>query len=133
MDAATRRTVWERAGNRCEYCRLKQSHEPAQTFHIEHIVAKQHRGGDDMGNLALACHLCNWQKGPNLTSIDPDTGKLTPLFHPREQLWQEHFMQQQERVMGLTDIGRTTVWLLEMNCDERLALRSVLIELGELD
>ena len=133
MDAATRKLVWERAGNRCEYCRLKQAHEPSQTFHVEHIVAKQHRGGDEIANLALAYHLCSWNKGPNLTSINPDNGELTPLFHPRLHVWHDHFAFQQERIIGRSNVGKTTVWLLEMNCDERLALRSVLIDLGELD
>lgn len=133
MDAATRTAVWNRADSRCEYCHLRQEHEPVHTFHIEHVVAKQHRGTDELGNLALACHLCNWHKGPNLTSLDPDNGTLTPLFHPRRDHWPDHFSYHGANLIGLTDIGRTTIWLLEMNCDERLALRSVLLELGELD
>ena len=44
MDAATRRLVLRRAGSRCEYCRLPQ-HAVDLTFHVEHIIAKQH-GGD---------------------------------------------------------------------------------------
>ncbi len=133
MDAATRRLVWERADSRCEYCLLKQDHEPVHTFHVEHIVAKQHRGSDELDNLALACHLCNWHKGPNLTSLDPDNGCITPLFHPRRDHWPDHFKFEGAKLVGLTDIGRTSIWLLEMNCDERLALRAVLIELEELE
>jgi HNH endonuclease len=133
MDVATRRLVWERADSHCEYCHLRQDYEPVHTFHIEHIVAKQHRGSDALDNLALACHLCNWHKGPNLTSLDPDNGIITPLFHPRRDTWADHFKFDGAKLSGLTDIGRTTIWLLEMNCDERLALRAVLIELGEME
>ena len=70
LDRATRDLVRTRAGYRCEYCQLHQDHSNL-TFHVEHIVAKQHRGSDDVDNLALACHRCNLRKGPNLTGIDP--------------------------------------------------------------
>lgn len=30
----------------------------------KHIVAKQHGGLDETGNLALACHRCDLYKGP---------------------------------------------------------------------
>jgi 5-methylcytosine-specific restriction endonuclease McrA len=56
MDAATRREVWSRAGSRCEYCGLPQEADPFLTFHVEHVIAKQHGGRDDLSNLALACH-----------------------------------------------------------------------------
>ena len=47
MDAALRDLVRERAGHRCEYCHLPKAAEPFFTYHIEHIVARQHGGGDD--------------------------------------------------------------------------------------
>jgi 5-methylcytosine-specific restriction endonuclease McrA len=131
MDAATRRKVRERSGGRCEYCRLSQAHEPAQTFHVEHVTARQHGGTDALDNLALACQLCNSSKGPNLTGLDPDTGAITPLFHPRRDHWEDHFRMETANIRGLTATGRTTVWLLDMNCEERLLLRQVLMELGE--
>lgn len=133
MDARVRQQVRERAGQRCEYCRLRQAHEPTRPFHIEHVIARQHRGSDSLENLALACHLCNWLKGPNLTGIDPDTNKLTPLFNPRQDRWVDHFKLEGVAILGLTPTGRTTVWLLDMNCEERLELRTVLMASGELD
>ncbi|HXK00748.1 MAG TPA: HNH endonuclease [Verrucomicrobiae bacterium] len=48
--------------------------------HVEHIIAKQHGGSGDAENLALACHRCNLQKGPNLTGIDPQTAEVARLF-----------------------------------------------------
>jgi hypothetical protein len=131
MDAKMRQIVRERAADRCEYCRLQQKHEPTRSFHVEHVIAQQHRGGDEEGNLALACQLCNLLKGTNLTSLDPDTNALTRLFHPRDNLWEDHFRIEGSCIFGITDVGRTTVWLLEMNCEERVALRSVLQEAGE--
>jgi hypothetical protein len=85
-----RESVRRRADNRCEYCMLAQQHSERQHY-IEHIVARQHGGSDDRDNLALACDRCNLHKGPNLTGIDPVTGEVVPLFHPRRDQWAEHF------------------------------------------
>lgn len=132
MDSATSDLVRQRAGHRCEYCRLPQ-HASALRFHIEHIVARQHGGIDDAANLALACPECNFQKGTNLSGIDPDTGTLTPLFHPRRDPWAEHFARDGARIVGKTATGRTTVWLLEMNTGDRLRWRELLHNLGLLE
>ncbi|MEK6231591.1 MAG: HNH endonuclease [Luteolibacter sp.] len=105
--------------------RNPQNWEPFHTYHVEHIIARQHRGTDDFSNLALACHHCNLFKGPNLTSRDPDGDALVTLFHPRQHLWVEHFKIESAHVIGLTDIGRTTVFLLEMNADQRVDLRTL--------
>src|SRR6266436_4526255 len=63
MDESLRAFAWERAGGRCEYCRLHQDDYELLTFHVEHIIAKQHGGSDDADNLCLACSECNWPKG----------------------------------------------------------------------
>ena len=123
MDAGTRAFVRQRAGNCCEYCGLHQGAELFFTFHIEHIVARQHGGGDDVENLALACYHCNLHKGTNLTSIDPVTGAVAPLFHPRTMKWTEHFIRNGSLLDGQTATGRTTVVLLKMNASDRRRLR----------
>jgi len=133
MDDQLRRLVRQRAGNRCEYCHLRQEHDRFHRFHIEHIVPRQHRGGDDVDNLALACHQCNLHKGTNLSSFDPDTNEIVRLFHPRRDRWVDHFKLEGALLVGLTPAGRTTAWLLQMNSDERVEWRRALIELGELD
>jgi 5-methylcytosine-specific restriction endonuclease McrA len=69
MDAGLRARVFERAGGRCEYCRLHQDDADFLTFHVEHIIAEQHGGGDDPENLCVACPECNLAKGPNLWLI----------------------------------------------------------------
>jgi hypothetical protein len=66
----------------------------------------------------LLCPLdpdCNWRKGPSLTGIDPDTGELVRLFHPRHDRWFDDFTGEEQYVSGITSAGRTTVSLLEMN------------------
>lgn len=130
MDAAIRTLVRERANHRCEYCRLPQYALPLAPFHIEHIIARQHGGPDDVSNLALACHHCNLHKGPNLTGIDPETGLVVLLFHPRQEHWHDHFALAGPMVVGLTPTGRTTVRVLAMNAARRMELR---LELGHLD
>jgi hypothetical protein len=133
MDERLRQRVRERAGNRCEYCRLHQRHDRFHPFHVEHIIARQHGGANDPENLALACHQCNLHKGTNLTGVDPDTNEVTRLFDPRREHWEDHFAWDGPFLVGRTATGRTTVWLLEMNSQERVELRRLLITLGELD
>jgi hypothetical protein len=124
MDAATRRLVRARAGGRCEYCGLPQEALPLATFHVEHIIAKQHGGLDDPDNLALSCHHCNLHKGPNLTGIDPDTGRIVPLFHPRRDVWTDHFDRQGVVIVGSSPTGQATVRVLAMNAQAQLDARS---------
>lgn len=122
ISTSTRVLVKKEASYRCEYCGMAEEWEPYFAYHIEHIIAKQHGGTDDRGNLALACHHCNLIKGPNLTSIDPDSGETTLLFHPRKDSWTEHFQRVVDRIEGRTAVGRTTVFLLQMNALHRVEL-----------
>ncbi|MBW3624304.1 MAG: HNH endonuclease [Armatimonadetes bacterium] len=124
MDAITRRQVRARASNLCEYCGLPQEADPFYSFHIEHVIPKQHGGTDDSTNLALACHHCNLHKGPNLAGIDPNTGQMEPLFNPRTQLWEDHFEPHGVRIIGRTPVGRVTVRVMDMNSDEQRELRA---------
>ena len=131
MDEETKHFVRQRAGDRCEYCRVHQRHYPDFTFHIEHIIARQHRGSDEVDNLALACHLCNNKKGPNLSGLDSDTDALTRLFHPRTDTWEEHFsVKDSDLIVGRTAIGRTTADVLGMNADIRVQIRREMRRLG---
>jgi hypothetical protein len=123
MDAATRRQVRERAGDRCEYCRLAQEEAPFVGFQMEHIIPRTHGGSDDLDNLALACYHCNQNKGPNLSGIDPKSSQIVPLFHPRRQQWERHFVMDGVLIVGRTPTGRATVVVLMMNAANRVELR----------
>ena len=125
MDAATRELVRQRAGNRCEYCGVAEGLRSRLRFHIEHIIARQHGGGDEPENLALACHLCNAHKGPNLAGIDPATTEMTTIFHPRKDRWEEHFAFAAGEIIGRTATERTTVAVLDMNHPARIEMRQV--------
>jgi hypothetical protein len=124
MNQATRDLVRRRANDRCEYCQLRQEDSLLAVLHVEHVIPRKHGGADDESNLALACIDCNLHKGPNLSGIDPTTGAIVELFHPRRQLWSDHFHWRGIRIEGVTSTGRATVVVLNMNSDEQLALRS---------
>ena len=131
MSVALRQPVRDRAGARCEYCRFHEEHVPLWPFHLEHIVAAQHGGAEALENLAWSCQRCNLHKGTNLSGIDPDSGSVVRLFHPRTDIWLEHFaVDDQGRIQGLTPTGRATGWLLQMNSPERIAIRRLLLTSG---
>ncbi len=125
MDASLRAQVWKRAGGRCEYCQIHQSDYDYQSFHVEHIIAKQHGGTDLEENLCLACSECNWAKGPNLAGTL--SGRLYPLFHPRKQSWRRHFRWDLTMLVGKTRTGIVTVQVLNINDPSRVMLRENLL------
>ena len=131
MDNALRSLVRRRAGDGCEYCRLPQAASRFVHFHVEHIIARQHDGATEADNLALACHFCNYHKGPNIASLDQETGELVPLFHPRRDSWTDHFAWEGTVIVGRTPIGRATVQLLAMNDWQRVEVRENLKTEGE--
>lgn len=95
-------------------------------FQVDHIVAKQHGGGDSLDNLALACIHCNRYKGPNIAGIDSETGGVTRLFHPRVDVWNSHFQWNGAEIVALSPVGRVTVSVPFMNDPEVVWLRSTL-------
>lgn len=127
MTEAIREMVRQRAGHRCEYCRLHQDHSPLAALHIEHIRPRKHGGADDPANLCLACIDCNLRKGTNLTGIDPESGAVTLLFHPRTQRWEEHFELLGIHVMGKTATGRATIETLALNSEDHLDVRLAMV------
>ena len=117
-----RRLVRERANGCCEYCGVPESVTFA-VHEVDHIVAEKHGGETTAENLAFCCILCNRRKGSDLSSVDPQTGKVVVLYHPREQHWTDHFRFVGTRIEPLTSIGRATVRLLALNSEARLTER----------
>jgi 5-methylcytosine-specific restriction endonuclease McrA len=126
MNDLLRASVRQRARDRCEYCDLPQTALPIARFHVDHIVAEQHGGREVLSNLALCCARCNLNKGPNLSGVDQETGRIVNLFNPRTDRWEEHFEHQSALIVGRTPTGRATVQVLKMNEDRRLKLRASL-------
>jgi len=105
-----------RAEYLCEYC-----HSPerlsANRFTIDHVIPKSLGGSDEIYNLALACRRCNERRYNFVAGIDPDTQEIVPLFSPRRQQWEEHFVWTDQGVVieGITPIGRATCIRLDLN------------------
>lgn len=121
--AAVAKLIRERASGRCEYCRMHQSTQVA-TFHIEHIIPASIGGDSSPGNLALACPTCNLHKAQGLSAIDPETGAVVPLYHPRVKIWTEHFAWSGHAIVGKSPIGRAKISALDMNHPRRLKVRA---------
>jgi hypothetical protein len=121
--------VRKRGRGLCEYCRLPETASPLKHV-IDHVVARQHGGTASLKNLALCCGRCNQHKGPNISGVDPDTGRVTRLFHPRRDNWERHFQWEGAVLTGITPVGRTTVLVLAVNQPFRVAGRQALIDAG---
>ena len=132
LTAALRSAVAIRAQQRCEYCQLPEEYS-FSSYEVDHIIAEQHGGETELKNLSYACMICNRKKGPNLTSIDPQTDEITILFNPRTQQWSEHFhLNKNGTLTGQTAAGRTTISLLKLNDSERVHERVGLITARKL-
>jgi hypothetical protein len=116
--------VSQRAGHRCEYCRAPEVIFNS-LFEVEHIEPKSREGSDDESNWALACRACNAHKADHQTGTDDMTQVEVSLFHPRRDIWADHFEVNLETgiISGRTPRGRATVARLQMNSTKQLAAR----------
>ena len=131
ISAAVRLLVASRAARRCEYCLLHEddSFTPHQ---IDHIISRKHGGNSSPDNLALACIRCNAWKGSDIASFGFEPDRISPLFHPRHDLWQDHFRLEAGDIVPLTAAGAATVRLPRLNLLGRVTERRVLIQSGRL-
>jgi hypothetical protein len=132
IPADLRRIVAERAGQCCEYCRT-QAQYSADSFTVDHIVPRSLNGLTTAENLAFCCHGCNQHKSKRTAARDAVTGASAPLFHPREQRWEEHFAWSEDctLMLGLTPTGRASIEALHLNRLGLLNLRRLLYTIGE--
>jgi hypothetical protein len=128
---AVRQAVRERAKGRCEYCLCPDDISPAP-FNVEHIVPSRLLGPDTQENLAWACGGCNGSKGIAIDAEDSLTGECAPLFHPRNDIWSDHFIwgEDGQTLEGRTPTGRATISRLNLNRPELLGLRRLLTLVG---
>lgn len=123
--------VAERAVYHCEYC-----HAPEILFNfpfeVDHILPQSRGGSDDPDNLALACRACNLFKSDFETGQDEESQAEAMLFHPRNDIWEQHFRIDKERseILGITPVGRATVARLQMNRPRQVTARRRWIQLG---
>ena len=127
-----RQLVQTRASYHCEYCYHPESF--ANHFYsIEHIIPSSKGGADDPTNLAYACQCCNSHKYNKTEAPDPISGQFVPLFHPRGDLWNDHFAWSNDflKINGISPTGRATIDALDMNRESLIRLRNVLYFFGK--
>lgn len=99
----------ERAQHRCEYC-LAPEEIFNFPFQVEHIQLQAHNGTNEENNLALSRPSCNTFKSDFETGRDDETQTEVRLFHPRRDVWTQHFRldKTSAEIIGLSPIGRAT-------------------------
>lgn len=127
----SKRQVRDRARGLCEYCRSPDLYS-VTPFSVEHIHPRARGGGHGLDNLAFAGMGCNGHKHAKTEAIDPATGKLASLFHPRRQVWTDHFAWSEDYtlIIGQTPTGRATVDALQLNRSAQINLRRLLYASG---
>lgn len=129
---AIQRAILELSRDYCEYC-VVPSNFSTDYFHYEHIIALALNGPTELGNIARSCGICNNNKRDKIEYIDPLTQETVRLFHPRQDVWTDHFQWSKDDlyIVGITPIGRATIDLLKLNRPNALNLRK-LLKLGGL-
>lgn len=123
--------IINRAKARCEYCQTPELFSP-QSFNFDHIYPFSKGGLTSIDNIAYACGGCNLYKSDKVDAVDPSTDTLVPLFNPRKQEWDQHFIWNKDftLLIGTTPCGRATVQLLKMNRPGLIYIRTVLRLVG---
>jgi hypothetical protein len=121
-------TIIDRAQRRCEYCQCPMDYS-SQAFACEHITPVAKGGETSLENLALACGGCNSSKYTKQEAIDPSSSENAPLYHPRQEIWLEHFSWSTDglEIIGMTPTGRATVQALNLNRSGVKNIRKLLI------
>ena len=116
---------------RCEYC-LSHQDLVMGRLQIDHIQPLAKGGSNDEANLCLACELCNQYKWTKTGGIDPESGEIINLFHPRQQQWFDHFTWSDDgiSIIGLTACGRATIVALKLNNSLALTVRHNWVKAG---
>ena len=74
--------LWNRVGNRCEYCR---SELHRNEVHVDHIRPVVYAGMDIPSNWAISCKKCNLSKSSNrMSNWNPE---FLPVNHTHEENW----------------------------------------------
>jgi HNH endonuclease len=128
---AVQRKVLILSNGYCEYCLHPESHA-TDFYHFDHINPFLKIGRNAVGNIARSCGRCNIVKSQKTHAIDPLTNDIYPLFHPRKEIWTDHFQWSEDYLImyGLTPTGRATIDFLQLNRRNLQNLRGTMRDSG---
>lgn len=127
-----RTEVFKRASFQCEYCLISETFS-FFAFHVEHIISLKHGGKTELHNLALACPICNINKGTDIATVLPDFPEPIRFFNPRTEKWLDHFnLEPSGFIAGKTPIGKATVKILNLNHPDSIIERKEMLLRGTL-
>jgi hypothetical protein len=131
ISKATQYQVRQRANFLCEYCHASEQWQYV-SFTVDHVIPISKHGANSINNLALACFHCNRRKSDKVRAFDQQTLSEVPLFNPRTDNWQEHFIWSTDTlsVIGLTPTARATVAALAFNRARIMNIRAADREIG---
>jgi hypothetical protein len=118
--------VAHRASLRCEYCKIPDMGF-GLPFQVDHIRAIKHGGTSAYSNLAYCCPDCNRYKGTDVGSYGDNDDTLIPFFNPRKDIWHDHFVVENGKIIGVDQIGRVTSKIFRFNLEERVLYRLTLM------
>lgn len=127
-----KREILKLAEGRCEYCKSLAKYS-LQPFHLDHIIPLVLEGETILDNLAYSCGGCNGIKNIKIEAFDPLSNLMIPFFHPRKEIWLEHFRWNDDKTLmiGISPSGRVTVNTLQLNRFEVVNMRKLTILSGE--
>ncbi|MCF4967318.1 HNH endonuclease [Nostoc sp. CMAA1605] len=115
----------------CEYCHASEQWQYV-SFTVDHVIPLTKGGANSIDNLALACFHCNRQKSDKIKAFDEYSSSEVPLFNPRIDSWQKHFIWSMDAllIVGLTATGRATIAELAFNRARIINIRCADKEIG---
>lgn len=132
MNKTLKQAIKIRAKYCCEYCLTPEYFSP-DPFENDHIQPSSKDGDNDFENYAFSCSGCNGFKFNAIEAIDPASAQVVRLYNPRKDIWNEHFCWDENFtvLLGISPIGRATVFKLKLNRTGLINLRVALRTVGE--
>lgn len=131
LSAKLRKRLTEADDHRCAYCHTAAANT-GQAMTIDHILPQAQGGVTAFENLCYCCRTCNEFKGSQTTANDPLTGVIVALYHPRHDIWHEHFEWDESGtlIVGRSAQGKVTISALNMNHPVIVAARRRWVNVG---
>lgn len=99
-------------------------------YELDHIIPRKHGGTNELDNLAWSCAICNNNKGTDVGTFLLPELDLVRFYHPRLDVWGEHFELSNSLSAPKTDIGKATIKIFKLNDPNRIEEREFLVTAG---